>query len=254
VVVSGRVDLVHAHYGLSGAVAVTQRRAPVMTTFHGSDCSGEVPWQSAVSWVVARLSTPVFVSRNLADRLGIHDAAVVPAAVDTELFRPSDRAAARRALGWSESAKYALLPGSRANTLKRADLFDAAIAHARKSVPELREASIEGLSRSEVVNGMNAADVTVMTSDNEGSPVTLRESLACCTPVVSVPVGDAAALLAELPGCSIVARDPRELGDALVASIEAGRPRELRLRAEQYSRPKIARQVVDLYRQVLDSR
>ena len=247
----GGIDLVHAHYGLSGAVAVTQRRIPAVTTFHGSDCSGEAPWQSVVSWGVARLSTPIFVSRHLAERLRLDGAAVVPAAVDTELFRPTDRASARRALGWPDDARYAILPGSRATALKRADLFDAAIEHARASLPDLRGVSLEGLSRQEVVQVMNAADVTVMTSDNEGSPVTVKESLACCTPVVSVPVGDVPALLAGLPGCSIVSRDPGELGDAVVASIEAGRSSELRKRAQQYSRPAIASQIVDVYRTTL---
>jgi teichuronic acid biosynthesis glycosyltransferase TuaC len=250
-VARGGVDLVHAHYGLSGAVAVAQRRVPVVTTFHGSDCSGEVPWQSAVSWVVARTSTPIFVSGHLAERLRVRGAAIVPAAVDTEMFRPADRAAARRRLGWSPDARYALLPGSRANTVKRADLFDAALAHARESVPELRGASLEGLPREEVVQVMNAADVTVMTSDNEGSPVTVKESLSCRTPVVSVPVGDVPALLAGLPGCSVVARDPAAIGDAIVTAIESGRSPELRLRAEEYSRPRIAQQVADVYRQVL---
>ena len=245
------VDLVHAHYGLSGAVAVAQRRVPVVTTFHGSDCSGDVPWQTAVSWAVARLSRPIFVSRHLAQRLRIPDAPVVPAAVDTEVFRPSDRAAARRVLGWSEDAKYAVLPGSRATALKRADLFDAAVEHARNSVPDLRAVSLEDLSRQEVAQVLNAADVTLMTSDNEGSPVTLKESLACCTPVVSVPVGDVATLLADLPGCSVVGRDPRRLGDALVGAIRAGRSHELRLRAEEYSRPRIARRIVDFYEQLL---
>ena len=47
----GRVDLVHAHYGLTGAVALGQREVPVVTTFHGGDI--HVRWQSAVSWVVA---------------------------------------------------------------------------------------------------------------------------------------------------------------------------------------------------------
>ena len=47
-------DLVHAHYGLAGAVALTQGRVPVVTTFHGSDTY--IWWHRAVSWVVARRS------------------------------------------------------------------------------------------------------------------------------------------------------------------------------------------------------
>ena len=65
--------------------------------------------------------------------------------------------------------------------------------------------SLEGFSREQVAKVMNAVDVTLMTSDFEGSPVAVKESLACMTPVVSVPVGDLPELLEGLPGCAIVA-------------------------------------------------
>ena len=246
-----RPDLVHAHYGLTGAVALCQRRTPVVTTFHGSDCSGEIPWQAAVSWGVARLSTPVFVSAHLADHLKVRNATIVPAAVDTDVFRPRDRADARRALGWPDDVPYALLLGSRTVRLKRADLFDAGVEHARAVVPELRATSLEGLTRTEVATVLAAVDVAVLTSDNEGSPVTVREALASCTPVVSVAVGDVPTVLVGLPGCAIVEREPAAIGDAIVAAIGAGRPAELRERAAGYSRPIVARKILDVYETVV---
>lgn len=246
-----RPDLVHAHYGLTGAVALCQWRAPVVTTFHGSDCSGEIPWQAAVSWGVARLSAPIFVSTQLADHLRLRDATIVPAAVDTDVFRPRDRAEARRTLGWPEDGPYALLLGSRAVRLKRADLFDAGVECARAVVPELRTTSLEGLSRAVVATVLAAVDVAVLTSDNEGSPVTLREALASCTPVVSVAVGDVPTVLAGLPGCAIVEREPAAIGGAIVAALRVGRPAELRERAAGYSRPIIARKILEVYETVL---
>ena len=72
-----------------------------------------------------------------------------------------------------------------------------------------------GIARIEVAGVMNAVDVTVMTSDYEGSPVAVRESLACETPVVSVSVGDVPELLAGLPGCAVVERSERLLADAI---------------------------------------
>ena len=251
VVAERPADIVNAHYGLTGAVALCQRHAPVVTTFHGSDCSGEIPWQSSVSWGVARLSTPVFVSAHLADRLGVRNGTVVPAAVDTDVFRPRDRVATRRALGWSQDAVYALLLGSRAVRLKRADLFDAGVTHARHDLPELRATSLEGLSRNDVAMVMSAVDVAVMTSDNEGSPVTVREALASCTPVVSVAVGDVPALLTGLSGCAVVEREPERIGEAILAAVRAGRPKELRERAAEYSRPIVAGKIVDVYQAVL---
>src|SRR6516162_1644042 len=48
-----RFDLVHAHYGLSGGVAMAQHRVPVITTFWGCDtCFPR--WHRSISWIVAR--------------------------------------------------------------------------------------------------------------------------------------------------------------------------------------------------------
>jgi glycosyltransferase involved in cell wall biosynthesis len=248
IVAERNFDLVHAHYGLTGAVALCQRAVPVVTTFHGSD-SNEVAWQRAVSWVVARRSTPIFVASENARRLGLPDAIVLPAGVNTSLFQPTDRAAARAALGWDREATYVLLPGARAIPTKRADLFDQVVVLLESELPDVRGVSLEGYSRLDVVNVMNAADVVLMTSDWEGSPVAVKEALACTTPVVSVPVGDVEKVLAELPGCSIVPRDPRLLAEAVLAALDVRDP-ALRCRALDYSHERVAVQVLEVYDRV----
>jgi teichuronic acid biosynthesis glycosyltransferase TuaC len=244
-------DLVHAHYGLTGAVAVSQRTLPVVTTFHGGDYTGQAPWQAAVSWLVCRLSTPIFVSAEGTRRLRRPGAAVIPAAVDTDLFQPRHRSEARKQLGWDEGVRYALMPAARALRNKRADLFEASVRRAQVDVPDLRPVFLEGYSRTEVANVMNAVDVTVMTSDYEGSPVAIRESLACLTPVVSVSVGDVPELLAGLPGCAVVERSERLLADAIAAALDAGRPPELRERALEFSRRRMAERVIRVYERLL---
>ena len=248
---TGNFDLVHAHYGLTGFLAVGQRSVPVVVTFHGSDTGNpRVRWQGWLSWLVARTSTPVFVSRDGARRLGCPNAAIIPAGVDLELFRPRSTAGARAALGWSESGRYVLLPGARSNPDKGVDLFDAAVREARKRV-DITPVSLENFSREEVVNVMNAVDVTLVTSNFEGSPVAVKESLACMTPVVSVPVGDLPQLVSGLPGCEIVPRDPLELADAILRAFSSGRDPILRQRAELLSRRRMAERTVALYESVV---
>jgi glycosyltransferase involved in cell wall biosynthesis len=242
-------DLVHAHYGLTGAVAIAQRQVPVVTTFHGSDC--EITWQRVVSRTVARWCTPVFVSQDLAMRLGCEAAHVIPAGVDLEVFQPINQADARRALGWPEKEHVALLPGSRGNPVKNAALFDAAIAAARRDLPDLRGASLEGLSRKQVALTMNACDVVVMTSTSEGSPVTVKEALACCIPVVSVPVGDIESLVGGLLGCAIVARDPSLIGKRIVDAVSAKGRSEFRARVMPFSRQQVASRVLDVYQRAV---
>ena len=247
----GGYDLVHAHYGLAGAAALGQREAPLVTTFHGSDI-GYVPWQRHVSWVVARLSYPIFVSRAGARALGLPRADVIPAAADTDRFRILDRAEARRRLGWSPGARYALLPGPRDNLRKNAPLFDATLQRLGRRIA-IESVALEGWSRDEAVLVLNAADAMLMTSDWEGSPVAVRESLACGTPVVSVDVGDVPEVLHGLPGCAVAARDPVELAAAVGGALDLRDRETLRRRAKSVSRPVVAARLVSLYERVLSA-
>lgn len=242
-------DVVHAHYGLTGAVAAAQRRTPVITTFHGSE-TGYVRWQTWISRVVARATVPVFVSAENARALGVGDPRVIPCGVDTELFAPRPRVDARRELGWPVEGSYALFPGAAANRRKRHDLFSAAVDEANRAGLDLRPVTLEGFSRAETVLVLNAVDVVVMTSDWEGSPMAVREALACATPVVSVDVGDVRSVLAGLPGCACVERSPSALAEGIAAALAAGRPESLRERAEQTSRGAVARRVAHLYEEV----
>jgi glycosyltransferase involved in cell wall biosynthesis len=240
---NGSFDVVHAHYGLSGAVAALARtRVPLVTTFHGSDYEGPA-WQRWVSTVVARRSSPIVVSESGRRRLFVRGAAVIPMGVDTALFTPIEQGEARRRLGWDEAGRYALLAGARGNPVKGAPLFDAAVAQ----VPGLEGVTLEGLARPDVALALNAADVLVVASVREGSPLTVRESLACTTPVVAVPVGDVPTVLAGLPGCAVVERDAGALAHGIRAALDTGRDPSLRQRAEETSRIAVVRRVVDVY-------
>jgi glycosyltransferase involved in cell wall biosynthesis len=253
---NGRFDLLHAHYGLSGAVACLQLRTPIVTTFHGTDAF--VPWQRGVSWIVARRTRPIAVAPVVASNLGLHGAAVIPCAVDLDLFAPVDRRAARRALGWPTNRTCVLFPASRGDhrktANKRLDVFDEMIARLRARGASVYAASLDGLDRSQVALAMNAADATVLTSMWEGAPVVVKESLACLTPVVSVAVGDVPAVLAGLPGCSIVPSDPEDVGRAVEQALDAGRDQQLRDAMEVYGREQIARRVLQVYRNLLVER
>ena len=60
-----RFDLVHAHYGLSGFMAVQQRQVPVVVSFCGSDLLGITDEQGRYT---ARGQTQVMLSRYAAAR------------------------------------------------------------------------------------------------------------------------------------------------------------------------------------------
>lgn len=250
---SRRFDIVHAHYGLSGAVAAVQLAVPVVTTFHGSDAW--VPWQRRVSWLVARRTQPIAVASVIAANLGVRDAPVIPCAVDLGRFHPIDRGEARRALGWPRAGPCVLFPAARNDRSKagnkRPEVFDGMVERLRRTVPGVFAASLDGLPRAEVALAMNAADAVVLTSLWEGAPVVVKEALACETPVVSVAVGDVPAVLRGLPGCAIAPRDPAGLAHAVLGALAAGRDPRLRAAMHAYGRGPIAARVLAVYRRTL---
>jgi glycosyltransferase involved in cell wall biosynthesis len=242
----GKFDVVHAHYGLTGGVAAVQRMTPVVTTIWGTD-AGYVWWQGRVSWVVARLTTPIFVSRHNAARLGLPHAPVIPSGIDTTFFSPGDRSEARRELGLND-VPHVLFPGNPDVRRKRFDLFKEACAIVGRSRQDLRTIALRGYSRDETRTLMNAADVVLMTSDWEGSPLAIKEALACGTPVVSVPVGDVAEVVDGLPACEIVDRDPQALAHAVSHTFARTVDRNsLRRRAETYDQKLVATQLISAY-------
>lgn len=246
-------DLVHAHYGLTGAAALLQQRAPIVTTFHGSD-TGYVPWQRHVSRFVARATTPIFVNADGARRLAIRTPRVIPIGVDLASFNSMPRDVARRTLGWRLDGVYVLFPSNPAKRVKRVELFDLAMQELVAAGVEATPVYLTGFSRQEVRLVLNAVDVVLLTSWSEGSPVVVKEALACQTAVVSVDVGDVRLILRDLPGCHVCEPNPASLMLAVRDALECRGSNLLRKRAEQYARIEMAKRIADVYSDVLSER
>ena len=210
-------DLVHAHYGLSGLLANLQRKIPVVTTYHGSDIHSK-----GTNLLISKISTHfsaynIFVSEWLMELSAYQgkNQSVIPCGVDTTTFYPMERSEARRSLGWDANATYILFASAFDNEIKNSPLAKAAVS----LVPNATLMELRGYERYQVNLAMNAANCLLMTSYREGSPVIVKEALACGTPIVSVNVGDVKDLTAGVDSCYITTYDANEIAKKLQLSI-----------------------------------
>ena len=202
-------DLLHAHYGLSGMLANLQRSVPVVTTYHGSDIHSK-GLNLSMSKITARYSAyNIFVSPWLLELSGYHgeNKCIIPCGVDTTTFTPIERAEARKVLGLDDNEQIVLFAGAFDNEVKNSPLAKKAVS----LVPDVKLVELRGYTREQVNLLMNAANCLLMTSHREGSPVVIKEAMACGTPIVSVDVGDVKDVTFSVNGCYISTYDANDV-------------------------------------------
>ncbi|TMJ98184.1 MAG: glycosyltransferase family 4 protein [Actinobacteria bacterium] len=246
---TGAYDVLHAHYGLVGAVAVLQRRVPVVITFHGTDLSYS-RWQRPISRLAARLaSRPVCVSQASRAKLRI-PADHLPCGIDTATFAPGDRKAARAAWAVPEDSLALLFAGRRDRRVKGYGRFEQVrdlLVERGRQVHELR---LENIPRERVPELMAAADVLVLTSHSEGSPVAVMEALAAGVPIVATSVGDVPDMLAGAAYCYVGEFDAARFAGA-VEGVEHDGSRAAAPEARRFDGDVIATELVEIYRGVV---
>lgn len=233
-----RPDVVHTHTAKAGALGRLAARAAgvpaVVHTFHGHLLHGY--FSPAVTRAVVtaerllarRTDRLVAVGERVRDDLlaaGIgrpEQYAVIPPGV--RLPQPPPRAAARAALGLPAAGPVVASVG-RLIAIKRPDrllavarLLPEATVLVAGEGPLLEQTrqdappNVRFLGwRSDVETVFAAADVVLLTSDNEGMPVALIEAALCGTPAVATDVGSAG----EVVTGEVTAPEPQALAAAV---------------------------------------
>jgi teichuronic acid biosynthesis glycosyltransferase TuaC len=249
----GRVDVVLGAWaypdGFAAVAIADMLGVPCVIKLHGSDMNvvAHLPGpRRRLLWALPRASRVVAVSRQLAERaleLGVRPERVdvVPNGIDRDVFRPSDRAQARRALGLPDAAPIVLYVGHLKEEKGALDLIrafgsvgdrlqgarlvmvgDGAAESACRALATELGVSVDfaGAQPHETIpTWLAAADTLALPSWNEGMPNVVVEALACGRPVVATAVGGIPDVLDSLSGILVPPREPRALGEALVQTL-----------------------------------
>lgn len=245
-----RYDLVHAHYVFAGMIARAQLALPVVQSFHGA---GEMyGYQGALCRRLAPLMDAVIVtSAEHKGQIGYEPAQIIPCGVDMSLFAPRPREQARAELGWDIQRPVVLWVGD-PRPEKRLDLIRAAHELLRQRRPGVDLQLVSRVPHDRVPVYLNAADVFILASDAEGSPVIIKEALACNLPVVSTAVGDVPQVIGGVEWCYLAEQTPEDLAAKLDLALTLGGRRIRGREAIQHLQTQgEARAILALYEQTL---
>lgn len=236
-------DLIHAHCGQIGALAVLQRSVPIITTFHGSDVNN-AKMRPVSSFASLLSSCSIFVSKKLMESLHIKGkrSEVIPCGVDSSIFFPMAKDDCKQRLGLDLKKDYILFASDFGNSVKNPELAKAVAAH----FPNLALMEIKGRTREEVAWLINGAELVLMTSHSEGSPQIIKEAIACGQHVVTVDVGDVKEQLDGIEGCAVCDSDEQQLVDAVGAILYTSRPDKRHI--NRFESNTIANKILEVYK------
>lgn len=251
----GRYDVVHAHYILAGLVARAQWGHRLVLTHHGVEVLGIPRWHG---WL-CRLATPLFdqviyTGEHLRRALDDADGWVIPCGIDLEQFSPRPRLESRARLGLPTNERLVLWAGEHRRPEKRYELAEQAMQQVRRTLPDARLVLVSDQPHSVIPAYMNACDALVLTSVGEGSPMVIKEAMACNLPIVSLRVGDVADIVGDTHGCAFADDDPADLARQLVLVLGEPRRTDGRARVQHLSHRRIAQRLLDVYARAVEPR
>lgn len=255
-------DLIHAHYGVSGIIALLSFTDIVkIISLMGDDVlgsklkNGKISFFGSLITKIVRTSLKYFdviivKSDEMAKKIPSYHPVIIPNGVSFEKFYPMDKHVARKKLNIDLNEIIILFPADKKRVEKNYPLLDQAVQQLK--IDNLKIIWFDNVPHDETIYYYNAADIVVLTSMHEGSPNAIKEAMACNIPIVATDVGDIRAVIGNTAGCYLTTFDFMDIASKIELAIlfgnrTNGRDQIIHLRSDL-----IAEKLVEVYTKVLN--
>lgn len=208
-----------------------------------------------------------------------HKIAITPTCVDLNIFKPLNKDKIRKKLGYDDADRIILYLGRIGPPKRVADIIKSfSILKEEMSKVKLviigdgvQKNGMEKLTsklslsdsvsflgarmRDELPELINAADISVLYSGNEGSPLSVKESLACGIPVVANRVGDIDEIIESGKNGYILDKENNyELSELMRKCLKESSSMKFECieSVKPYSDDLINKKVIDIYNNLID--
>lgn len=204
-----KYDVIHCHNVLSGLILQIARGFKNKNTILSLQIDPDTPGSTDHKYTKKLYPkfAKLIVKKQLKNQMDKFE--YLPNGVNMDLFKPLDKNECKKDLGLDLNKRYILFVDSntyKARTQKRKDRFDETLKILRNKYgyTNLEELVMTKTLRNDVPKWMNACDLYLLSSDEEGSPNAVKECMACNVPVVATPVGNIPDLFEGVPECLMV--------------------------------------------------
>lgn len=256
-------DIVHAHYGLCGMVAVlaVKKKVPVVVTCHNGETLTKYG-NIISSLAIRRADYTICVAQHIYDKLYLKPKPYIiqPCGIDLKDLPLVDKAIAQKEMNLSPDKINILFGGSFANARKNAPLAKAALKRLEdegiRGLGEINLIEMRGFNRSQVAMLLNGCDMLLLPTKSEGSPQVLKEAMACNCPIVATDVADIAFLLQGVTNSYVTTFDPSDVAEKIQRVIDSGERTNGRERINELKldNPYVAETIKGVYESVLNKR
>lgn len=233
---AGKYDVVHCHHiytGFLAALAIPGK--PKVISFLSDEfnlsTSGFKKW--LYQFTVRHSQARIFKKAVPPNLINDPDTLYLPNGVDLDFFHPTPKTEACRQLNLDPAFRYILFVSS--NDLhrpeKRYALFQESLQILKQdpAFQDVKELCLVKAGRDKVPHYFNASELHVLTSLYEGSPNSVKESMACNVKVASTPVGNVRDLLEGSTSCRILESEkPEDIARILAEMLSQPEKEDLR--------------------------
>jgi glycosyltransferase involved in cell wall biosynthesis len=284
-----KFDLVHSHFtwsaGYVGAKLKEKYNVPFVVTAHGHDIYDypfrDREWKEKIEYVLDAADYVITVSDSNLEcikKLNVKTPVkVIPNGFRSDLFYPRDLEECRKVLDAPLDKKIVLSVGHLFEVKGHKYLIEAMreVVKYRKDVlcilvgegklknkleKQIKKAGLEnyvklagGRPHNEIPIWMNACDVFVLPSLNEGNPTVMFECVGCGKPFIGTKVGGIPEIItSEDYGLLCEPANPKALAEKILTTLDKEWAREEILRyAKQFTWENIANEIIVIYKSII---
>lgn len=282
-------DLIHAHFMENGFIGANLKRLynkPLVVTAHGGDVY-DLPfrdtwYRTLTEYVLSEADQVITVSQFNAKKLLSLGASpnklhIIPNGYDAKLFQPLSSRLVRQKLELPLNKKILLSVGNLVDVKGHTYLIDAMniVLKKRNDVilmiigsGPLKEQLQKKITRlclngkillvgrkthEEIPMWMNASNLFVLPSINEGFPTVIPEAMACGKPVIGTKVGGIPeAITHDGLGMLVNPKDPEALASAILEALaKKWKPETILEHAKTYLWSNLTKQILSVYQKAL---